>query len=54
MHSLKERWVNWTQNPGRVDLVIQLILAVSLIGVMVVGGLYLLIAAKYQTFFNPF
>ncbi len=53
MQSLKERWVNWTHNSGPVGLVVQWILAVSIIVTIGVGVPYLIIAAKYQTFFSP-
>ncbi len=54
MPSLRERWVNWTTNSGKVGLAVQYILAVSIIVTLGIAGPYLIIAAKYQTFFNPF
>lgn len=44
---------NWRINPSREGLIVQYTIAVSIIVFIGTAVPYLIIAAKYQTFFNP-
>ncbi len=50
MPSLKERW----EDRDSLNILVQYIIAVSIVVFLGILGPYLIISAKYQYFFNPF